>query len=126
LFVEYQLLAQKMRPGSPVLMAAYGDYGPGYIGTMLSYGEGGYETGPVSRVGPGVEEVLTRSLRELLKRISRDRRRASLLPSPSGTGRWHPAAGWPCKPTLGLRPQRPSLARPRSVRWPARRLASIG
>src|SRR5204862_1948203 len=28
LFVEYQLAAQKMRPDSPVLMAAYGDYGP--------------------------------------------------------------------------------------------------
>src|SRR5262249_41568407 len=32
LFVEYQLAAQQMRPDSPVLMAAYGDYGPGYIG----------------------------------------------------------------------------------------------
>jgi hypothetical protein len=67
LFVEYQLLAQKMRPNAPVLMAAYGDYGPGYIGTAIAYTEGGYETGPVSRVGPGVEDVLTRAMRELLK-----------------------------------------------------------
>jgi hypothetical protein len=67
LFIEYQLAAQKMRPGAPVLMAAYGDYGPGYIGTAISYTQGGYETGPVSRVGPGVEEVLMRALRELLK-----------------------------------------------------------
>jgi hypothetical protein len=67
LFVEYQLAAQKMRAGAPVLMAAYGDYGPGYIGLATSYTQGGYETGPVSRVGPGVEEALMRAMRELLK-----------------------------------------------------------
>jgi hypothetical protein len=67
LFVEYQLAAQKMRAESPVMMAAYGDYGPGYIGTAVAYTQGGYETGPVSRVSPGVEEVLMRALRELLK-----------------------------------------------------------
>jgi hypothetical protein len=67
LFIEYQLAAQKMRPHSPVMMAAYGDYGAGYIGTAIAYTQGGYETGPVSRVGPGVEEALMRALRELLK-----------------------------------------------------------
>jgi hypothetical protein len=67
LFVEYQLAAQRLRPGSPVLMAAYGDYGPGYIGTAVSYTQGGYETGPVSRVAPAVEGVLMGALRELLK-----------------------------------------------------------
>jgi hypothetical protein len=67
LFVEYQLAAQQMRPDSPVMMAAYGDYGPGYIGTAVAYTQGGYETGPVSRVAPAVEEVLMRAMRELLK-----------------------------------------------------------
>lgn len=67
LFIEYQLMAQKMRPEAPVLMAAYGDYGAGYIGTAVAYTQGGYETGPVSRVGPGVEDVLLRALRQLLK-----------------------------------------------------------
>ena len=67
LFVEYQLAAQKMRPDSAVLMAAYGDYGPGYIGTAIAYTQGGYETGPVSRVAPQVEEVLMRAIRELLQ-----------------------------------------------------------
>jgi hypothetical protein len=67
LFVEYQLAAQQMRSDSPVMMAAYGDYGPGYIGTAVAYTQGGYETGPVSRVAPGVEEVLMRAMRELLK-----------------------------------------------------------
>ena len=66
LFVEYQLAAQAMRPGKFTAMAAYGDYGPGYIGTAVAYGQGGYETGIVSRVAPAVEEVLTRTMRELL------------------------------------------------------------
>ena len=67
LFVEYQLAAEKMRPEAVVCMAAYGDYGPGYIGTEVSYPQGGYETGPVSRVAPEVEGVLMEALRELLK-----------------------------------------------------------
>jgi hypothetical protein len=67
LFVEYQLAAQKMRPGAVVCMAAYGDYGPGYIGLHESYSQGGYETGPVSRVAPNVEAVLTSGMAELLK-----------------------------------------------------------
>ena len=49
LFVEYQLAAQKMRPDSFVCMAAYGDYGPGYIGTAIAYTQGGYETGSARR-----------------------------------------------------------------------------
>jgi len=44
LFVEYQLAAKAMRPDLKVAMAAYGDYGPGYIGTEIGYGQGGYET----------------------------------------------------------------------------------
>lgn len=67
LFIEYQLAAQKMRPESSVVMAAYGDYGPGYIGTAIAYTQGGYETGPVSRVAPAVEETLTAAMRALLK-----------------------------------------------------------
>jgi len=67
LFVEYQLAAQKLLPDSTICMAAYGDYGPGYIGTEISYSQGGYETGTASRVAPEVEEVLMTALRELLK-----------------------------------------------------------
>jgi hypothetical protein len=66
LFVEYQLAAQDMMPGRFVAMAAYGDYGPGYIGTRIAYAQGGYETGPVSRTSPDVEDVLMPALRELL------------------------------------------------------------
>ncbi len=67
LFVEYQLAAQEMKPEKFVAMAAYGDYGPGYIGTRIAYSQGGYETGPVSRTSPEVEEVLMTALRELLR-----------------------------------------------------------
>jgi hypothetical protein len=67
LFVEYQLDAQTRRPEAPVMMAAYGDYGPGYIGTAIAYTQGGYETGPVSRVAPEVDGVLRGAMAELLK-----------------------------------------------------------
>jgi hypothetical protein len=41
------------------MMAAYGDYGPGYIGTQIAYSEGGYETQQSSScVDPSVESVL--------------------------------------------------------------------
>lgn len=67
LFVEYQIAAQAMRPGRFTALAAYGDYGTGYIGTAVAYGQGGYETGPVSRVGPGSEAVLLEAMKRLLK-----------------------------------------------------------
>lgn len=67
LFVEYQLAAAAMKPESTVCMAAYGDYGPGYIGTKIAYSQGGYETSYVSRVAPEVENVLLEAIGELLK-----------------------------------------------------------
>jgi hypothetical protein len=67
LFVEYQLAAQQMRPNAPTVMAAYGDYGPGYIGLRESYPQGGYETGYASLVAPEVEAVLMEAMRDLLK-----------------------------------------------------------
>jgi len=68
LFVEYQLAAKKMRPDLHVTMAAYGEYGPGYIGTARAYDEGGYETSkPASDVSPDVEGVLLAAMRKLLE-----------------------------------------------------------
>jgi hypothetical protein len=67
LFVEYQLAAKAMRKDLHVAMAAYGDYGPGYIGTTVAYPEGGYETGPgASNVAPEVEQVLMDAMKKLL------------------------------------------------------------
>jgi hypothetical protein len=68
LFVEYQLAAKAMRPDLHVLMAAYGNYGPGYIGTAAAYPEGGYEAGPnASSVAPEVEPVLMGAMKKLLE-----------------------------------------------------------
>lgn len=67
LFVEYQLAAQKLRPDLFIGMAAYGDYAPGYIGTKISYSQGGYESSPkASKVAPEVEEVLMSAVKKLL------------------------------------------------------------
>ena len=56
-----------MRPDLHVAMAAYGDYGPAYIGTAEAYEQGGYETSPrASYVAPSVEKVLTDAMRKLL------------------------------------------------------------
>ena len=67
MFVEYQLAAQKLHPERFLCTAAYGDYGPGYIGLSRSYAEGGYETSQGSRVSPRVEKVLMEAITELLK-----------------------------------------------------------
>ena len=67
LFVEYQLWAKAMRPDLHVMMAAYGDYGPGYIGTAASYAEGGYETSITSsNVAPETESILLYAMMKLL------------------------------------------------------------
>lgn len=66
-FVEYQLAAQQEARGRLVAMAAYGDYGPMYIGTAKSYAEGGYETSAVSRVGPEAEEILLAAARKAIR-----------------------------------------------------------
>jgi hypothetical protein len=92
LFVEYQLFAQRLRPDLFVAMAAYGDYGPGYIGTRQAYPQGGYETGTASRVAPEVEDVLVTALRDLLD--ARDKQ----TESPSEITATAPRLGRPPKP----------------------------
>ena len=68
LFVEYQLAAKAERPDLKVAVAAYGDYGPWYIGTAAAYAQGGYETTPpASNVGPGAEAELLGAIHRLLR-----------------------------------------------------------
>jgi hypothetical protein len=68
LFVEYQLAAKAMRRDLHVSMAAYGDYGPGYIGTAAAYREGGYETSArASNVDPKAEQSLMAAMKTLLE-----------------------------------------------------------
>ena len=65
LFVEYQLAAKAMQPGLFVAMAAYGDYGPFYIGTKEAYAQGGYEI-DASPVTSNAESIIMKGIRELL------------------------------------------------------------
>jgi hypothetical protein len=68
LFVEYQLAAREMRRDLDVFLAAYGNYGTGYIGTAVAYAQGGYETQVTSSfVGPEAEAVLMAAMRKLLE-----------------------------------------------------------
>jgi hypothetical protein len=68
LFVEYQLAAKARRPDLFVAMAAYGDYGPWYIGTAVAYEQGGYETTPpASNVSSAAEPELLRAIYKLLE-----------------------------------------------------------
>jgi hypothetical protein len=66
LFVEYQLAAKAMRPDLFVAMAAYGDDGPAYIGTAITYKQGGYEAG-ASLVNSEAEGILIPAMRKLLQ-----------------------------------------------------------
>ena len=68
LFVEYQLAAKQLRPDLHVSMAAYGEYGPGYIGTEIAYSQGGYETSErASNVAPHTETILMDAVKKLLQ-----------------------------------------------------------
>ena len=65
LFVEYQLRAQELRSGQPVLIAAYGDGGPWYIPTESEYPMGGYET-VVAFSKPAIDQQVSAAIRRLL------------------------------------------------------------
>lgn len=65
LFVEYQLAAKKMAPRKFIAMAAYGDYGPFYIGTRKAYEAGGYEIDS-SPITADVEEYLLSAIEKLI------------------------------------------------------------
>jgi hypothetical protein len=64
-FVEYQLRAQRLAPSRFVATAAYGDGGPWYIPVKEEYTKGGYEVS-VANCADGVDDLLTRGMRELL------------------------------------------------------------
>ena len=64
-FVDYQLDAQKFRPGRVIATAAYGDGGPWYIPLERSFAEGGYEPS-VANVSPKTEPGYRQAIRDLL------------------------------------------------------------
>lgn len=67
-FIEYQLAAQKMKPGQHVCTAGYEEYGPGYVCTEIAYSQGGYESSDrASSVSPKVERILLDAIDYVLK-----------------------------------------------------------
>jgi hypothetical protein len=58
-FIEYQLIAQELRPKAFVAVASYGDLGTGYITLERSFAEGGYE--PKDAFVSGQAEKILRS-----------------------------------------------------------------
>ena len=66
--VEYQLFAQQLKPDRFTAVAAYGDYGTGYICLEEHYEQGGYEASQrASRVAPKTEPVLKAAIREVVE-----------------------------------------------------------
>ena len=62
--VEYQLYAQRLHSDQFLAVAAYGDYGTGYICLEEHYQQGGYEASPrASRVSPSTESILKEAIR---------------------------------------------------------------
>jgi hypothetical protein len=66
-YVEYQLLAQKLRPDSFVIVAGYGECAPGYIPTEQAWAEGDTNLRDWCWVGPGSEARMTNAIKAALK-----------------------------------------------------------
>lgn len=66
-YVEYQLLAQSMRPESSVVAAGYGECGSGYIPPESAWDEGDDNLGLWCWISPGAEQPMTDALRSVLE-----------------------------------------------------------
>jgi hypothetical protein len=66
-YVEYQLLAQALRPDALVLTLGYGDCAPGYIPTERHWDEGDSNLRDWCWVARGAERLMTDALRSALR-----------------------------------------------------------
>jgi hypothetical protein len=66
-YVEYQLLAQKLRPESFVVVLGYGECAPGYIPTERAVAEGDGNLRDWCWVAPGAERAMTAALEAALR-----------------------------------------------------------
>jgi hypothetical protein len=66
-YVEYQLMAQAVRPKGFVVTAGYGECGPGYIPTETAWRESDGNLADWCWVDPGCEERMNRAIGEVLK-----------------------------------------------------------
>lgn len=67
-YVEYQLMAQKMRPDSFVMVMGYGECGPGYIAPERAVRENDDNLSEWCWVAPGAEAPMKAALEKVLKR----------------------------------------------------------
>ena len=65
-YVEYQLLAQQMRPDATVVAIGYGESGTGYIPTSFQLAEGDENLGDWYWVAESAEAVLRDGLEQVL------------------------------------------------------------
>lgn len=73
-YVEYQLMAQKIRPDAFVVVAGYGECCPGYVPTEQAWRERdtNLDPGDWCWVAPGAEAVMHAAIREALHGSQRD------------------------------------------------------
>ncbi len=65
-YVEFQLMAQRLRPDQFVMALGYGECGTGYVPTEQAVSEGDSNLSEWCWVAPGAEERLARGLAEAL------------------------------------------------------------
>jgi len=68
-YVEYQLLAQQLRPDSFVMVAGYGECSPGYIPTELAWLEKDNNLDDWCWVAPGAEPAMRNALKAGLLKV---------------------------------------------------------
>jgi hypothetical protein len=66
-YVEYQLLAEKLRPDAFVIAVGYGESATGYIPTALQIGEHDSNLHDWCWVAPSAERILNAGLEKVLK-----------------------------------------------------------
>ena len=66
-FVEFQLAAQRRRPDQVVVVAGYGECGPGYIPTEAARAEGYVEEHGYCWVAAGAEAKLLKAIADALR-----------------------------------------------------------
>lgn len=67
-YVEYQLLAQRLRPDSFVVTLGYGECAPGYIPTEKAVAEKDGNLSDWCWVAPGAERAMTEALKAVLRK----------------------------------------------------------
>lgn len=66
-YVEYQLFAQQLRPNAMVMVAGYGECGPGYIPIERAWKENDHNLTDWCWVSPGSEQIMKSALQKLMK-----------------------------------------------------------